>query len=185
MEISVSNLWRRSSYSIVSSDDAHGENGVTIWVVQRQQHTLQTDLRSDRTISPSPKQHKINNDNKPPPQKKTTLVMDAKSRFVQKVVFIFIPLSYFPHLQEQSSWGKRKEGNWTIRIYAFEFKECVQSIQNMWEGLSHRSSLFLLGKSFWTLFTCVWIALLCKLSDKVRKAGADIADLWLSDIYNM
>lgn len=69
MEIFVSNLWRRSSYSIVSSDDAHGENGVTIWVVQRQQHTLQTDLRSDRTISPSPKQNKINNDNKPPPKK--------------------------------------------------------------------------------------------------------------------
>lgn len=30
-----------------------------------------------------------------------------------------------------------------------------------------------------------WIALLCKLSNKVRKAVADTADLWQSDICNM
>lgn len=183
MKISASNLLRRSSYSIISSDDAHGENGVTMWLVQRQLYTFHTDLKSDWTISTSPKPNTINNNNNP---QQTTLVMDAKSRLVQKVVHIFIPLSYFPHLQEQSSWGKNKRRQQEDQnICICVQRMCIVYTEHVGRTLSWKQSVSS-GKKFLNYDSHVcWIALLCKLSNEVRKAVADTADLWQSDICNM
>lgn len=70
---------------MLRSDDAHRENGVTMWVVQRQQYTFQTDLKSDWTISTSPKQNKINYDNNP----KKPLLSWMRSLDLSKRLFAF------------------------------------------------------------------------------------------------
>lgn len=182
MEISMSNLWRRSSYSIISSDNAHGENGVTIWVVQRQQYTLQTDLRSDWTISTSPKQNKINNDNNPP----RPLLSWMQSLDLSKRLLAFS----FPWVTSHICKNKAHEDK---EKKAIGRSECMylssKSVYSVYRTCG-KDSLIEASCFFWEKvselwFTCLWIALLCKLSNKVRKAGTDTADPWQSEICNM